>query len=95
MIVQLFPNLKATDRMASDDEFHGWKVPAHDRGDDPHTIRIGYWFGSVRPDGSPHMELERRTSADVGILTADEARAIAAALVAAADYADHCTIVEG
>lgn len=56
MIVQLFDNvdfLKATDRMASDDEFHGWKVPAADPLDDP------------------------------------------AALMVAADYADHCEIKEG
>lgn len=34
-------------------------------------------------------------ASDVGILVPNEARAIAAALVAAADYADHCEIKEG
>lgn len=68
------------------------QVPARDPLDDPHKIGIGYWLGSVRPDGSPQVELQLSLSSDAGILTPDEARAVAAAMTAAADYADACHV---
>lgn len=70
-----------------------WTVPAADSADEPHTIALGQWAGARRPDGEPVVELLLHCSHDVGILVPDEARTLAAALLAAADYADDCQIV--
>ena len=71
-----------------------WTVPAIDPGDDPHTITVGRWLGMRRPDGSKSLELNVQLSSGGGILAPDEARTLAAALVAAADYADECVVVD-
>lgn len=104
MIVSLIPNVLDSLRSGSEHrnecaDLREWKplewaVPAQDPDDDPHMISIGYWLGAVRADGSPQPELQLRLSADAGILTPNEARAIAASLITAAAYADGCTIVE-
>jgi hypothetical protein len=67
-----------------------WTVPAADTNDDPHTITLGLWMG----DG-PRPELQLQLSSGVGILTPDEARVLAATLLAAADHADQCEIRPG
>ncbi len=72
-----------------------WTIPAHDPADDPHKIQLGQWLGSRRPDGSAIVELSVQFSSGLGILTPDEARTVAAALQAAADYADECRVVDG
>ncbi len=69
-----------------------WTIPAADPLDDPHTIELGLWLGGRRPDGSEVVELLVSFSAEVGILTPDEARTFAAVLIAAADHADGCTV---
>ncbi len=81
--------------MVTDLTPHGgvWTIPAHDPLDDPHTITLGQWLGSVRADGSAIVELSVQFSSNVEILTPDEARTVAAALIAAADYADECRVV--
>lgn len=71
-----------------------WSIPAHDSNDDPHTITLGQWLGSRRVDGSPVVELCVRFDAGEGVILApDEARMVAAALIAAADYADECRVM--
>lgn len=71
-----------------------WSIPAHDSKDDPHTITLGQWLGSRRADGSPVVELCARFGGSEGVILApDEARMVAAALIAAADYADECRVV--
>jgi hypothetical protein len=71
-----------------------WTIPAHDCADDPHKIQLGQWLGSRRPDGSAIVELSVQFSSNVEILTPDEARTVAAAMMAAADYADRCKVVD-
>lgn len=71
-----------------------WSIPAHDPLDDPHTIALGQWLGSRRADGSPVLELCVRFGAgEGGVLAPDEARMVAAAMIAAADYAEACEVV--
>jgi hypothetical protein len=63
-----------------------WAVPAADPSDDAHTVTCGRWLG-----GS--TELLVSFSGGVGVLTPDEARTLAAVLVAAADYAEAVEVV--